>query len=112
MVSLSTYVCEALISNLIPVSSHGMELLSLTVSNNSQCKVCISVLYRPPSSSATFFEDLFLYLQSIDITHFSNYFVITLILLIVDCVTFLLPLVSHRQFPSLPTIALMVLISC
>jgi len=35
------YVSEALISNIISLSSHGMELLSLAVYNTSQCKVCI-----------------------------------------------------------------------
>jgi len=53
------YVHEALIYIIIPVSSHGMELYSLTVSNTSQCQVCISVLYRPPSSSVTFLKIYF-----------------------------------------------------
>ena len=35
------------------VSSRGLEL-SFSITNTNQCKVCITILYRPPNSSVTF----------------------------------------------------------
>ena len=59
------------VTTLVPVSSHGLEIISLTVSNGMG-KVCISIFYRPPSSPTLIFEDLFLYLQSLNIPEFCN----------------------------------------
>ena len=53
-------------------SPDDLELLTLSVHRGTS-KVCISVLYRPPSSPVVSFENLFLYLQSFDISRFCNY---------------------------------------
>ena len=66
------YVRSCFVTTLVPVPSHGLEIISLTVSNGIG-KVCISVFYRPPSSPSLIFEDLFLYLQSLNIPEFCNY---------------------------------------
>ena len=66
------YVRSCFVTTLLPVPSHGLEIISLTVSNGIG-KVCISVFYRPPSSRSLIFEDLFLYLQSLNIPEFCNY---------------------------------------
>ena len=63
------YVRSCFVTTLVPVPSHGLEIISLTVSNGIG-KVCISVFYRPPSSPSLIFEDLFLYLQSLNIPEF------------------------------------------
>ena len=52
---------------LIPISSDGLEILSLSVSNGIS-KACISVFYRPPNSLSVIFEYFLLYLQSLDIS--------------------------------------------
>ena len=66
------YVRSCFVTSLVPVPSHGLEIISLTVSNGIG-KVCISIFYRPPSSPTLIFEDLFWYLQSLNIPEFCNY---------------------------------------
>ena len=104
-------LCSCFVTTLIPVSSHGLEIISLTVSNGIG-KVCISVFYCPPSSSLIF-EDLFLYLQSLNIPEFCNYIlsgdcnVIILTLFIRSCSTFKIIFVYHKVCLNPPTYVLM-----
>ena len=65
------HVRSCFVTTLVPVPSRVLEIISLTVSNGIG-KVCISVFYRPPSSPSLLFEDLFLYLQSLNIPEFYN----------------------------------------
>ena len=50
----------------------GLELLSIVVSNVSY-KVCISLFYRPPSSSSLILDSLFTYIESLNVHQYSNY---------------------------------------
>ena len=42
------YVRSCFVTTLVPVPSHGLEIISLTVSN-AIGKVCISIFYRSPT---------------------------------------------------------------
>ena len=65
------YVRDNFVVNLLP-SPDNLELLTLSVCNGIN-KVCISLFYRPPNSPCEVFENLFLYLQSLHTSQFSNY---------------------------------------
>ena len=65
------YVRSNFVSKVYPFPGN-LELLTLSVCNGND-KVCISLFYRPPNSSCEVFENLFLYLQSLDTSRFSNY---------------------------------------
>ena len=51
------YVRSCFVTTLVPVPSHGLEIISLI--SNSIDKVCISVFYHPPNSPSLIFEYLF-----------------------------------------------------
>ena len=65
------YVRDHYVSSLLPTPDN-LELLTLSISSGIN-RVCLSLLYRPPNSPSDLFQDLFLYLQGLDTTHFSNY---------------------------------------
>ena len=50
----------------------GLEILSVVVQKDL-CKACISLFYRPPSSSSFIFDTLCTYLESISVPHYSNF---------------------------------------
>ena len=74
--------------------------------------MCISVFYHPPSSPSLIFEDLFLYLQSLNIPEFCNYillgdFIVTILTLFIgSCSTFLILFVYHKLCLNPPTYVL------
>ena len=54
-----------------------LELLAISISStHSSVKHCISVLYRPPSSAVTFFDNLCTAIQSISPNHFTSFVLI------------------------------------
>lgn len=53
-------------------SSVSLEIITLSVCQGSS-KVFVSLFYRPPNSGSQTFEDLFLYLQSLNVGSFCNY---------------------------------------
>lgn len=54
--------------------SPNLEFLLLCVEPNNYCtsKLHIGLFYRPPSSAVQIMDDFYEYLQSLDISHFSN----------------------------------------
>ena len=52
----------------------GLELLSVIVENNL-FKTCVSLFYRPPSSSSFIFDALRTHLESLSTTVFKLYFI-------------------------------------
>ena len=106
------YVRSCFVTTLVSVPSRVLEIISLTVSNGIG-KVCISVFYCPPSSPSLLFEDLFLYLQSLNIPEFCNYILLGILMLISvtiltlfigSCSTFL---IYHKLCLNPPTHVLM-----
>lgn len=65
------YVSTDLHCSMLP-KCDGLELLSIVVSNGF-CKVCISLFYRPPSSSPLILDSLCTYIQSLNVHQYSNY---------------------------------------
>ena len=65
------YVSNAITYKMLP-QCVGLELLSIAITGNN-CKACVTLFYRPPSSSIAIFDTLFSYLESIDISQFSNF---------------------------------------
>ena len=65
------YVRNIFITVLYP-SPVNLELLTLSISTSVN-KVYISLLYRPPNSPSDILENVFLYLQSLNINQFCNY---------------------------------------
>lgn len=65
------YVSANLNFSVLP-KCDGLELLSIVISNGS-CKVCISLFYRPPSSSPLILDSLCTYIESLNIHQYSNY---------------------------------------
>ena len=68
------YVQNSYVSCLL-CTPDNLELLTLSISSGTK-KICLSLLYRPPNSHSDLFQDLFLYLQSLDTAQFSNYFLL------------------------------------
>ena len=53
-------------------SADNLEIITVSVCYGSS-KVFVSLFYRPPNSSSQIFDDLFLYLQSLNVGSFCNY---------------------------------------
>ena len=53
----------------------GLELLSVAVTSGCS-RACVTLFYRPPSSSALIFDTLFSYLESLDINQYSNFIMV------------------------------------
>ena len=71
------FIHSSLICKHLSISSDGLELLSISVSSNhSSGKHCISVLYRPPSSSVSFFDNLHSALQELSPHSYSSFVLI------------------------------------
>ena len=52
--------------------SEELEILSVVV-EKELCKACISLFYRPPSSSSFIFDTLCVYLESLSVPQYSNF---------------------------------------
>ena len=88
------YVKDHFVCSILP-SADNLEIITVSVCYGSS-KVFISLFYRPPNSSSQIFDDLFLYLQSLNVGSFCNYillgefyFVINHTLFIPSCTVFL-----------------------
>ena len=68
------YVSNAITCKVLP-QCDGLELLSIVITGNN-CKACVTLFYRPPNSSTAIFDILFSYLESLDISQFSNFIMI------------------------------------
>ena len=66
------YVHVSLVTDVIVKGPHGLEFLVITVSNTVY-KFCIGLFYRPPSSTRQVFEVFCTFLETLNITHFSNF---------------------------------------
>ena len=69
------YASEQLIVNPLPLCGSNLELLSLSVELLDQ-RICISIFYRPPSSHIDIFDSLFDSVINIDISRFSQFFLV------------------------------------
>ena len=65
------YVRDHFVCNILP-SADNLEIITVSVCHGTS-KVFISLFYRPPNSSSQVFEDLFLYLQSLNVGSFCSY---------------------------------------
>jgi len=97
------YVKDHFVCSILP-SADNLEIITVSVCYGSS-KVFISLFYRPPNSSSQIFDDLFLYLQSLNVGSFCNYillgdfnvnFVINHTLFIPSCTVFLNHFVCNR----------------
>ena len=60
---------------MLNVDTQGLELAIVTVTSNS-FRICIGLLYRPPSSSVFVLDNLFSVLESLEPSYFSNFVLI------------------------------------
>ena len=71
------YIHNSLTWEPVLMGPNDLELMAISVSSpDHPCKHCISVLYRPPSSAVTFFDNLCTAIQSISPILFSNFVLI------------------------------------
>ena len=61
----------------LPQPDNDLEVLTLILQhNNVPTRLCVTVIYRPPSSAPSLMDDLAEYLESINSAQFKNYIVI------------------------------------
>ena len=66
------YVHASLVTDVIVRRPHDLEFLVITVSNTVY-RFCIGLFYRPPSSTRQVFEDFCTFLETLNISRFSNF---------------------------------------
>ena len=69
------YIRDCLHCSVLNVDTQGLELAIVTVTSNS-FRICIGLLYRPPSSSVFVLDNLFSVLESLEPSYFSNFVLI------------------------------------
>ena len=69
------FSCMQLIVNPLPLCGSNFELLPLSVELLDQ-RICISIFYRPPSSHTDIFNSLIDSVINIDISRFSQFFLV------------------------------------
>ena len=68
------YVHSLLCPKILLAGHKNLELLIISISpQNSSCKVCVSLFYRPPSSNLEFFDNLCLVLQSLNPSVYNSF---------------------------------------
>ena len=65
------YVRDQFVCNILP-SADNLETITVSVCHGPS-KFFLSLFYQPPNSLSQVFEDLFLYLHSLDVGSFCNY---------------------------------------
>ena len=69
--SILIYFRDHFVCNILP-SADNLEIITVSVCHGPS-KIFVSLFYRPPNSLSQVFEDLFLYLQSLNVGSFCNY---------------------------------------
>ena len=69
------YVLDKFIVKRLP-SHVSLELLTVTLINYGNCRSCLSLFYRPPSSTPDVLYSLHSYYESINIPQFSSFVLI------------------------------------
>ena len=69
---IAIYVRNNVMVNTLLYSPSGLEFMLVSLCNFT-CKLCIGLLYRPPSSPASVFETLYFHLLQINVNSFSNF---------------------------------------
>ena len=66
------YVKDSYITSVLPGAPPDLEIITICVQSGN-CKACLSLFYRPPSSSSVIFDTFCKYLESLNTVQFSNF---------------------------------------
>ena len=66
------YVKDAYVTSELPGTPTDLEIITICVQSGN-CKACLSLFYRPPSSSSVIFDNFCTYLESLNIAQYSHF---------------------------------------
>ena len=66
------YVKDSYITSVLPGATPDLEIITICVQSGN-CKACLSLFHRPPSSSSVIFDTFCNYLESLNTAQFSNF---------------------------------------
>ena len=74
---MALYVCSSLVCNMLFDGSPDLEFISVSISSGFYSeKLCLCLIYRPPSSPVSIFDDLCMSLFLLNPNQFSNFLLI------------------------------------